>query len=400
MLSGYLYHGSYWDTRQVAGINDDHDLEFPEPAKCDAYGNDINAKGQFSMCPFETNLRIDVTGPEIKGVTPRAVLHSIFLGQSFTISSEVRELHSLFSLYEAYLEFSWPKTDVIAGYHWHPIYVLNNYANTVSFNGGAPLAPLARDPQIRVTQKFGDHSELILAALSENRFLSNGPIGFSSTYIRDAVMPNFHVQFQTNIGKHLYGAGVDLKRIVPRLETNLGLKTDEHLLSWAGIIYAGLHFDRLVIRTQLGILQNGVPYSLIGGYAVHCIDPITDHRSYTNLNTCSVWMDIERQPERGCVQPGFFLGFAKELGSRNSIILDEIDTDGTIIDPRVYGFGTDIDTLVRVSPRVRFNLKNLTIGAELEYTRAAFGTLNTQGKVEDTDPVGNIRFLVALFYYF
>jgi hypothetical protein len=400
LLSGYVYHGSYWDTRQVVGINDDHDLAFPERAQLDTYDNDINAKGQFSMCPFQTSLRLDATGPDINGMTAKGTLSTIFTGQSFTLATELRELHSILTLYEAYLQFTWPRTDLIVGYHWHPIYVLKNAANMISFNAGAPLAPLARDPQIRVTQKCGENSKFIFAALSQNRFLTNGPIGFSSTYIRNAVMPNLHAQFQTNIGDHLLGAGVDFKRIVPRLKTNTGLKTDEHLLSWAGILYAGLNFNEFVVRTQLGILQNGDDLSVIGGYAVHSIDPITDRRSYTNLNTCSLWMDVERQSERGCVQPGLFLGFAKSLGSRNSVVLDDRDGAGIITDRRVFGFGTDIDTLVRVSPRVRWNMKNMTVGAELEYTRAAFGTLNTEGKVDCTDPVGNVRFLVALFYYF
>ena len=39
-------------------------------------------------------------------------------------------------------------------------------------------------------------------------------------------------------------------------------------------------------------------------------------------------------------------------------------------------------------------------GAEFEYTRAAYGTINTKGDVVNTDPVGNFRVLLTLFYYF
>jgi len=44
--------------------------------------------------------------------------------------------------------------------------------------------------------------------------------------------------------------------------------------------------------------------------------------------------------------------------------------------------------------------KKITAAAELEYTRAAYGTLNDKGKAINTTPVGNVRFLFAVFYYF
>ena len=66
----------------------------------------------------------------------------------------------------------------------------------------------------------------------------------------------------------------------------------------------------------------------------------------------------------------------------------------------MYGLGTNISTVFRASPRIRFYIKSLVLGAELEYTRANYGLPNQFGKPINTVPVSNTRLMVAAYYIF
>ena len=96
--------------------------------------------------------------------------------------------------------------------------------------------------------------------------------------------------------------------------------------------------------------------------------------------------------------PGWFIGVAKNLGARTPIIQSIVDTDGNV-EKTIYGTGTDLNYVFRVSPRIQWIVKNFTFAVELEYTRAAYGTIDCDGDVINTVPVGNTRILVSLFYY-
>lgn len=97
--------------------------------------------------------------------------------------------------------------------------------------------------------------------------------------------------------------------------------------------------------------------------------------------------------------PGWFIGIIKNLGARTTILQNVTDDNGTITDQRIFGLGTNIDYVFRVSPRLTWKAKNYQFSAEFEYTRAAYGTINDKGSVINTDPVGNFRVLLAMFYY-
>jgi hypothetical protein len=66
----------------------------------------------------------------------------------------------------------------------------------------------------------------------------------------------------------------------------------------------------------------------------------------------------------------------------------------------VYGRGSDIDHLFRISPRLTVTEGKLSIAAELENTLAAYGTMGNDGMVSDTHNVTNMRLLLSLIYRF
>ena len=66
----------------------------------------------------------------------------------------------------------------------------------------------------------------------------------------------------------------------------------------------------------------------------------------------------------------------------------------------IAGTRGNIDVIYRVSPRRLYNVGKMRFGLELEYTVAAFGNVNSTGKIDNATAVGNFRTLLSAFYFF
>ncbi len=139
--------------------------------------------------------------------------------------------------------------------------------------------------------------------------------------------------------------------------------------------------------------QDAAVFEMIGGYGVHTRDPLNDERTYAPLQTVAVSSEFIWE---GNWEPGLFIGYVKNIGARKTII----PNFGPDNESGVFSLGPDIDRVYRVSPRIRYYHTNFTIGMELEYTNAAYGTITTEGTVINAVPVGNTRFLFATYYVF
>jgi hypothetical protein len=389
-LSGYVKAEAYWDTRQVVGARDDQVLLYPERKLLDCNGQDINARGEYTMSPIQTRLRLDINGPNIKHAKSRGVMEFDFFGRA--------DIANIMRMRHAYLVLEWEKVTMLAGQAYQPLYILGIDPRTISFNTGIPMEAFARSPQCRISYKPNQHLELLGCVSTELDNPSDGPIGFSTTYIRNAVVPRLDFQIRTYFNDNIIGFGVDYKRIRPRLKTDTCLKANETLNSAIAIAYASLTWESINTRLKLLFVQNPTDMNMTGGYAVSSIDETCDKRTYTNLNGIALWNDTEITKSDSVI-PGWFVGFIKNLGSRDCVLPNVVDSEGVITDQRIYGFGTDIDYTFRFAPRISWKVHNFLLGIELEWTRSAYGTIDCKGNVIDTCPVNNVRLLVALFYY-
>ena len=264
--------------------------------------------------------------------------------------------------------------------------------DTIGFNTGSPIVPFAREPQFRLVYS-DEHFDAVGYAggfVSRNFY---GPLGLSNKYFRDAIMPNLHFQarIKWDCAQNYIGAGVDAMRIVPRLVSNNNYKEVNPFNALSAIVYSRFHYDHIVLYSKFTYAENADVWDMIGGFAVHTQDPVTDIRTYVPLRTISFWSELIFQ---GKIEPALFLGFAHNLGAKKPII-QSIGDEQT-----VYGLGTNINTVFRASPRVRIYIKAFVLGAEVEYTRATYGTLNEYGKVQNTTPIGNTRLYLATYYIF
>jgi hypothetical protein len=389
-ISGYIKNESYWDTRQVIGFREDQDLLYPAKKIPTPNCEDINARGKYDMVAIQTRLRGEIFGPEIKNAKTMGVIEVDFFGRD-EISNIIRMRHAHFFL-------TWQRTQILAGQAYHPLYVIGCDPRTLSFNTGIPIETFSRNPQFRITWSPTPSVNLIFCASTELDNTTDGPIGFSSTYLRNSAMPMLDFQIQGRMGDHLVGTGVDYKRIRPRLETTTGFKAHETLNSAIFIAYAHLKWETLNMRTKFIWSQNGTNMDMTGGYAVHSIQPITDQRTYVNLNSVSVWNDSEFTRSKTVV-PGWFIGLIKNVGTSKTILPDVVNNEGVVTERRVFGLGTDLNYVFRFSPRIQWNINNFMFGIEVEHTRAGYGTITNHGTVTDVVPVANTRLLVTLFYY-
>jgi len=185
----------------------------------------------------------------------------------------------------------------------------------------------------------------------------------------------------------LFGVAGNFKRLIPDLQSDSGYKTTEGINSVSGTAYVKLGFKKVVFKLAGFYGQSMFDYTMIGGYVR---DEITDASqalvSYRNLTTFSSWFEVMSTGKK--IQTGLFLGWSKNMGA------------GDIVIGPFYARGQDIASLYRISPRFVYNAGKFRIAPEIEYTVANYGKIGNDAKVFDPEPVGNIRFLVGVFYYF
>lgn len=395
-MSGYVKTDAFWQTRQIVSLQEGNVLLLPAEPVFDIYGVDEEAKGAYNIMPIETMMRFDFLGPEINCMKTSGAIEATFWGQTvLNFGNETPNLSiDMLTMNHGYFQLNWPTFTFLAGQTTHPI--AHDAPDTICYNTGMPITPFAFAPQLRFTY-HAYKTDLMLAAASELLWESNGPADFITQYIRNGIIPNLHAQARIKFNEHVgTDFGVDVKRLVPRIVTNKNVAVDEHI--WSGAAFADIKLDwepySLLLKTVWA--QNGVDYDLTGGYAVASIDPATDYRTYTNFNTISVYIDTKRT---GKVEPGLYAGVLKNLGTSKTIIPFITNPDGTTTS-LVYGFAANTDAVWRISPRLRYNMDPVVIGAEVEYTGTVWGDLTPQGTIINKKPAHVVRFEFGFYFYF
>lgn len=406
-FSGFVKTDFFVDTRQVVTAREGHFLLYPENIKPDADGNDINAKANFNILSIQTRLAGSIWGPDVFGAKSSAYIEGEFFGN-------VNPAINTFRLRHAFIKLNWKRTELLTGQTWHPMFSTDCFPGTISFNTGAPFVVFSRNPQIRVTQKIWKF-QLQLAALSQVDFTSNGPDGPSPKYLRNSVLPelDFQLQYksinQDKGTEFLVGAGIDFMMLTPQLATRIttslpydtvinGIvhhvnavtkeyKTNTKISGFAYNLYAKWRLRPVTIKLAAQYGQDNYSFTMLGGYTIKSLTDMSKGTvDYANVRSCALWGEIHTNGTSW--QAGIFGAFTKNLGVGEEVV--------TVIFTR----GPDIDYIWRVSPRIQYSIKQFRIALELEYTVAGYGTTTQKGYVSDPKAVGNLRTLLAFYYFF
>ena len=382
-FSGFIRTDIILDSRQSSpanGLREGHFYLFPDPVSYDADSIDVNATPSFHMLNIQSRLRGDISGPDAFGAKTSGTLEAEFFGTSEADLNGFRLRH-------AFVKMDWTRSTLIIGQNWHPMFPAEGFPGTVSFNTGAPFVPFSRNPQVNYSIRTGPLTTSLIA-YSQRDFTSTGPEGPGNRYLRNSGLPGFNAQFKLALSPgSLIRLGGDFKRIRPELRTSNNHLNPNVLNSLAAFANLRVKTAPLTLNLMGTIAQNATDLTMIGGYGVaQILDAETGIRTFSNLNTASGWIDLTTNGKQ--FQAGLFAGFSKNLGST-----------GELAGP-LYGRGTTIDYLARLSPRIQVIRERLTLAAEVETTVANYGIPDSYGKITNAEPVTNIRLLVAVTYRF
>ena len=400
-FSGYVKSDFFYDTRQVVAAREGHFLFWPSPEKLDMNDEDINAKANFNFLSLQSRLTGKISGPDALGAKTSGLIEGDFFAQA-------NDNINLFRLRHAFIKFNWKTTELLTGQFWNPLFITGCFPGTVSFNTGTPLQSFARNPQIRLTQDIGDF-KIIVAALSQRDYStwSNNNTA-SSSYLRNSGIPDMHLQVHYERNNEeagtgfLIGAGMAYKTIVPRLESKINdsvtYKVDEKVSGITAIGFAKLKLKPVTIKVQGRYGENISDLLSVSGYALkEVVDPVTQECSYTPIKNVTFWGEIHTNGKTW--QVGIFGGYLKNLGTKDALS-DESLSD---LESSIYGFGRGIESLLRISPRVIYNINKIRLALELEYTSASYGDKDSYDVnyiSSSTTTVANLRTLFSVYYLF
>ena len=389
-FSGYVKNDFFFDSRKTTNILEGAFYLYPENAKYDEAGTDINDHTTLNILAIQSRLRGDIWGPDAFGAKTSGAIEAEFTGTQAGNANGFRLRH-------AYGKLSWESTELIIGQTWHGMFVEGCFPEIMAINTGAPYQPFSRNPQIKVIQKLKDF-KFQLALMSQRDFTSWG----GADGLRNATLPdmNLRVQYQhineDNTREWFFGAGIDYKILVPRLVTDSNYATNSSVNSYAAMAFFK-HRNKYITFKMEGIYgQNLYDQLMLGGYAYkYTTDSAIIARGdfdYTTLNNVSAWADISTNGNK--LQFGIFGGYTKNLGSRFNIMNWKQGAN-------FFSRGWNIDYVYRISPRIVFISGKMKMGIEGDYSVAGYGTsVNSLGDVQDVKPVTNIRLMYSFFYFF
>lgn len=405
-LHGFIKTDIFYDSRQTVDIREGHFLLYPQNELLDYEDNDINATPKFNILSIQTRLTGKITGPNAFGAKTSGLIEGAFFGN---INPNI----NVSRLRHAFVKLTWDKAELLVGQFWHPMFITSAYPGTVSFNTGAPFQPFTRNPQIRFTKKVWDLS--ISGTLIEQvDFVSTGPDGASPKYLINSCIPEINLLIGYESDNLLIGVGGNYKSLMPRLYLEpaandtlsipVKVKTNEKVSGFSTFAYLKLKTDPVSISLY-GILGQ-MMYSMtgIGGYAEKAFiyesisDTVYSRRlqniTYSPIGTLSAWTDIQTNGDTW--QFGLFAGYTKNMGASDALA------------DKIYGRGSNINYIYRISPRVIYTNGIIRIAPEIEYTVAAYATkdetekpnIDSKGVVTDSKEIANFRFLLGVYYMF
>lgn len=377
---GSVRNDFYFDSRDnEAGIDGLFHF-YPKPPVLKD-GADINAHPEASMLAIATRFGFDIHGRNIGKAQSFAKIEADFAG--FGSADYVLRLR------HAYMQLKWNKSKLLVGQTWHPLWGLV-VPTTFSQNAGMPFQPFNRSPQIMFQQNMSDAWSAKLAALYQMQYTSTGPEGFTSKYMRRAIAPEAFIGIEYNTERWKHGVGGDFKMIKP--------DPSNYLHSFAATIYSGFSDEIVSIKAKATAGQNMSDQLLPNGYG-QTYNAHTGKIGYSNLNVATGWLNLVMGNKW---QVSLLGGYLHNLGSFEKLHRDNTNYDRISLYSRGFYFDSQefIDRMYRASAGFSYNLSNLSVGIEYDYTAAEYGELKVDGRTKNNYWIDNHRIVAAMVYSF
>ena len=378
-LYGFVRNDFYYNTRLNQESLDGLFYLYPKSIDLNSVNQDKNAIPQAEMLSIASRVGFDINGSPIFGANSSAKIEADFAG--FGTSYYVLRIR------QAYAKLNWENTELLVGQTWHPLFG-SVMPTVLSLNTGAPFQPFNRSPQIRFKQNLNANLSLTAAAIYQMQYTSQGPLGASASYIKNAILPNLFLGTEWKSTHWITGACVDFKTIKPSIE---------EISSVSAEIYTQYANSLFQVKAKALWGENLSDHQILCGYGISGINPLNGTSSYTNFNAITSWLNVVYGTKW---QIGTFIGLSQNMGTNSKLFAG---SDGKFT---AYGCGYNNDTqllldrLYRISPNISYNLSNFKIGIEYDFSSATYGTLETNGKVINPYAVNNHRVVASVSYFF
>ncbi len=377
-LYGFIRNDFYFNSRQNVEALDGVFNIFPKPEELNSKNKDKNAQPNAQLLSVATRVGFNFSGTEVAGAKATAKIEFDFAGISTS--------YYLIRLRQAYLKLNSRQTELLIGQTWHPLFGSVS-PSVMSLNTGAPFQPFNRSPQITLKQNLTKTLLISGSAIYQMQYTSQGPLGPSASYIKNALVPNLFTGIENKTRHWITGLGIDTKTIKPGVEK---------LSTVSGVAYAQYVNKNFQIKTKTLFGQNLSDHLMIGGYGISEINQKGDS-VYSAFNNLSSWLNIVFGKK---IQHQIFVGFSKNIGTTNNLLSNP---SGNFT---AYGYGfypkTQIinDQLTRLSYSFWYNIQNFRTGIEYDITGATYGTLENSGHVKNPYNVINQRIALSACYFF
>jgi len=392
-IHGFVGVNAYMDTRQSYSARNGNIYLFPKPAELDDNGVDLNDNGYYDIDAAFSRFNIGVSGPDMFGAKSFAFIEGDFLGDKNPNHQDVN-----FRLRHAFIRLNWDKTSLLVGQYWHPLFITENFANTVNLSCGTPYHPLNRTPMVRVGYQLSDKIEAIGFLMSQNDFLDKG----MHEAAENSLIPETALQLKYKSDKFFAAVTGGYKVLKPSLyDLNIydggsGPKVATDETAKGGYLTGSLknNFGPFTLKTEALFTAGMTNVVVLGGFAEKAND--TDEREYTALKNFSTWLDLESNATK--VKPGLLFGYTKNLGA--------FDKATPLAG---YTIGGSIADMYSIVPRVKFMATpKMWFGVEWMYVVAAYGGKDSEGNYKydeyakpiDTIDYKNSRFTASMRYTF
>ena len=383
LISGFVTAEAIYDSRQTVSTRDGDVLLYPANEKLDENGDDIHASPEFRFLSVHSRLRVKTTPLSLWNGSLTALIEADFVGSADDKIGLLRLRHAMMNYVKG-------KSSIIIGEYWHPLFVTACAPSVSAWGAAVPEAVLSRNPQMGYSYAFTPKVSLTGTALTQLDFKSNGPNGASTSYLRNAAMPEFDLHLAVKPSDNLiFGALVGTKALRPMLVTANNYKTTETIRTYQASVYLKYTQPSYNVKMQALYLQDGYILITLGGYAASEVDPVTMEYSYTPISSLLAWGELSTTLEKQ-VNYGFYVGYTKHLGAEDDVLSMA----------NVYARGSDIDQVLRIAPRVEIGQGNFKVMIEFSEILASYGTPNQKMEVKDTDVIADSRVQVHFKYSF
>ena len=386
-LYGYTKLDAFWDNQQMIGFRDDQFFISPEPTKnTDNNNRSSNEQGQFHFTAIESRIGMwAINNDWIESARSQGRIEVDFFGITEATTASARLRHAYAEIKED------DNYSILFGQSWNPLFIASCYPNTLGFDYGAPAEFQSRGAQVRFTKYHNNVAYMFTMASQESPFLSDGPNGFSTEYIRQSKMPEFNWCIDIPFDDNLVGASVGVKRLVPRIETDEDIPTDNSVTSAVAEIYAGFNREDISLCTKIFYAQNETEHVILGGYGITSRNTETNIQTYDTIDAVGGWIDgdLALRNNWNC---GLLISGVTKCNERCFVIDPDQHTRFATL--------PDADSVVRISPRVYWEHDNVKAGLEVSVVHTKFGTPDNNGKLTNLFSETGVRTLFVGYYFF